>query len=357
MSAAVKKEAETVQPPMGGQEYKRVYDLADKAFKLMGQYETPPYPSTYALWYTYAERSNAELVEQVDQMLDKGTSLSPYEIDEACKVHLSEPDTQAGQQKIGSAFEKELSSVMALIQKGVSNHEQFQVALDELEEGLPQTVSPDRIDAMISQLMFENRRMARHSQELNDGLRESQKQIEKLNEELEEVRHQSMRDSLTMLANRRAFDKRLAAELSAAAEGDQNLCLVMADIDHFKTVNDTYGHRVGDEVLKIFARIITKNIKGQDMAARYGGEEFAVILPRTDLRAAYQLIDRIRVQFSKSNLVFKTSRQCLGQITASFGIARYKPGIDARDLIEQADQKLYLAKNSGRNTVKAEGLD
>lgn len=336
--------------------HKDVYDLAGQAFQMIDRYDTPPYPGTYALWYAYVSRANENLVSTVDQMLDKGGVLSAYEIDEVCKLHLSESDMQAAQQNIGQQFENQLSSVLAMIQKSVHDSEHFAEALDQIEEGLPKSASMDNIDAIISRLMVENRRMAEHSMELNNGLRESQRQIEKLNHELEEVRSQSMRDPLTGIANRRAFDTRLAAELNASTSSGSDLCLALADIDHFKKVNDTYGHRVGDEVLKVFATIVSENIKGQDLVARYGGEEFAIILPRTDVRSAYGLIDKIRQQFARTNLIFKTSRQGLGKITASFGIASYRPGMDAKVFIEQADRKLYLAKDMGRNQVQAEGL-
>ena len=334
---------------------KDAYDIAGQAFQMIDKYDTPPYPSTYALWYAYVSRSNKELVSTVDQMLEKGGVLSAYEIDEVCKSHLTDSDVQAAQQNIGQKFETQLTSVLDMIQKSVHDSENIAESLGEIGEDIPKTTSTDNIDTIISRLMVENRRMAEQSMELNNGLRESQRQIEQLNQELEEVRSQSMRDPLTGVANRRAFDTRLAAEIAAASQ-DGSLCLALADIDHFKKVNDTHGHRVGDEVLKVFATIVSDNIKGQDMVARYGGEEFAIILPHTDVRSAFSLVDKIRQQFAKTNLVFKQSRQGLGKITASFGIASYRPDIDAKTFIEQADRKLYLAKDLGRNQVQAEGL-
>ena len=336
--------------------HKDVYDLAGQAFQMIDRYETPPYPSTYALWYAYVSRSNEKLVSTVEEMLERGGALSAYEIDEVCKTHLSDSDAQAAQQNIGRQFETQLSAVLTMIQKSVSDNESFAEVLDKIEEDLPQSVTADHIDTILQSLMVENRRMAEQSQALNDGLRQSQRQIEQLNRELEEVRSQSMRDPLTGIANRRAFDARLAAELNSSSEDNSQLCLALADIDHFKKVNDTYGHRVGDEVLKVFATIVSENIKGQDMVARYGGEEFAIILPRTDIRSAFNLIDKIRQQFAKTNLIFKQSRQGLGQITCSFGIASYRPGVDAKTFVEQADRKLYLAKDLGRNQVQADGL-
>ena len=130
----------------------------------------------------------------------------------------------------------------------------------------------------------------------------------------------------------------------------------MADLDHFKRVNDNFGHRVGDEILKIFASIITNNIKGKDLVARYGGEEFAIILPATSVQQAAQLIDRIREQMFQRKLVLKGTKTPIGAITASFGVTQYQPGMAMSDLIEQADQRLYLAKSNGRNRVQADDL-
>lgn len=340
-----------------GRDRKDIYEFAGQVFQLIDQYQTPPSPSTYALWYAYVSRSNGDLVARVDEALERVGQLSPYELEELYKSHVVESDVEAAKQNIGREFEKEISVIMGLIEKNIENSDTFKCALDQAGSRMSRGDAPDNIRSILSSLVDENQKMAQHAQDLNNGLKESQKQIERLNQELREVQSQSMRDPLTAVANRRAFDMRLEAEVGHSEALGHDLCLVLADIDHFKRVNDTYGHPIGDAVLRVFASIISRNIKGQDMVARYGGEEFAIILPGTDVRSAFPLVDRIRDEFDQKDLVIKHTKQRIGKVTASFGISSFRPGSCARDLIRRADDQLYLAKNAGRNLVKAEGID
>ena len=163
-----------------------------------------------------------------------------------------------------------------------------------------------------------------------------------------------MRDGLTLLANRRSFDISLAQEIENAAAKGHELCLVLADIDHFKKVNDTFGHQVGDGILQTFASLISNNVKGRDIAARYGGEEFALILPNTAPESAVKLVDKIRQELETSRLVIKSTGKAVGKVTSSFGISRYVPGADSEKMIRKADEKLYEAKNNGRNRIEVD---
>ncbi|RAN37491.1 GGDEF domain-containing protein [Hyphomonas pacifica] len=335
--------------------FSRVYKYADMATRLMEEFKTPPFPNTYALMYAYAAGENDDIALIVDEMLEKG-DLSPYEIDNVYSRHLCPMQDQAKREKIGQRVDEQISSVLDLVGTGVENSDQFENVLKQIGNGIGESTSLDQLSAAITNLMSENQRMANQSRKLNEGLKESRKQIELLRRELEDVRNESMRDPLTTVHNRRAFDMKLVAELEVAQKNGSHLCLAIADLDHFKRVNDSFGHRIGDEVLKIFAAIISENIKGQDLVARYGGEEFAIILPATDIQSAAQLIDRIRLQTFQRKLVLKGSKKPLGDVSASFGIAQFVPGMTPADLVELADQRLYLAKSQGRNRVQAEGL-
>jgi diguanylate cyclase (GGDEF)-like protein len=161
-------------------------------------------------------------------------------------------------------------------------------------------------------------------------------------------------DGLTGLANHRAFQARLDEHLAQAARYGKKLSLLLCDIDHFKAVNDTYGHPAGDQVLRGVARVLSREARSTDLVARYGGEEFAIVMPETDGAGALVIAERIRERVGQMS--FSTERGPL-RVTMSLGIATCPD--DARrkpDLVETADACLYQAKRGGRNrTVSARG--
>jgi diguanylate cyclase len=160
-----------------------------------------------------------------------------------------------------------------------------------------------------------------------------------------------MIDGLTGLANRRSFDIVLAnflAELSPNAPGPS---LLMADIDHFKHINDNYGHLFGDKVIRAIATILRENVKGKDIAARYGGEEFVVVLPDTPLSGAYRVAELLRKTVAKSSIRRGGSHESVDNVTISIGVACHRPGETDVELIARADKALYQSKQEGRNRV------
>nr|WP_321361274.1 GGDEF domain-containing protein [uncultured Hyphomonas sp.] len=356
MQAAAMAEAKPAASAPNGPDLKQIFRNAQRAFDLIQKHRTPPDPNTYAVWYAYVEAADPRVIARVDQAVAANGTLTPYDISAIFREFLTEENSASARHSIGMAIEKEIDEVMKIIEQGVQSSDDFGASLDKANEALPGAVSGDHLTTLVSTLMEDNKRMAETTRELNQGLVESQKQIATLNQELEEVQTQCMRDPLTAIANRRAFDERLEREVSAAAESGEKLCLALADIDHFKNVNDTYGHQVGDAVLQQFAAVVTQNIKGQDMVARYGGEEFAIILPETDLFSAYNLLVKIKYNFKSSETPVEGTLKTIRDVTASFGLVRFEPGMTPRDMVEQADNFLYEAKHAGRDRVKAKGF-
>ncbi len=134
------------------------------------------------------------------------------------------------------------------------------------------------------------------------------------------------------------------------------MSLLFADIDNFKRFNDTYGHQIGDQVLRLVARTLSQSVKGRDTPARYGGEEFAIILPQTRLGDARIVADQIRLGLMRRRLVGRDKRDDYGSVTLSFGAAQYRPGETTNALVERADAALYVAKRNGRNRVATEDM-
>jgi diguanylate cyclase (GGDEF)-like protein len=163
-----------------------------------------------------------------------------------------------------------------------------------------------------------------------------------------DVRRQAMTDELTGLANRRALDHAIAQALAEAEQGRPSFAVAMIDVDHFKRINDDFGHSAGDAVLAGFAMRLRAGIGSQDLPFRYGGEEFSVLLPGVDLTGATVVAEHLRQQVAQS-----ASADGMHPVTASIGVAAWQPGDTADTLLRRADQGLYRAKASGRNRVEA----
>jgi diguanylate cyclase (GGDEF)-like protein len=157
-------------------------------------------------------------------------------------------------------------------------------------------------------------------------------------------------DSLTGLYNRRAILDKLRELINRANRYKEDFSLSMLDIDHFKTVNDRYGHLTGDEVLEKIATLIRQNIRDTDVVGRYGGEEFIIILPKTNLSSAWVVAERIRSIVEKAEM--KDPAGNVFAITVSQGLAEWERGEDAASLVSCADEALYKAKGKGRNRVQ-----
>ena len=159
-----------------------------------------------------------------------------------------------------------------------------------------------------------------------------------------------VRDSLTGLLNHTTFKERLRAEAARAARQDKPLSVALIDIDHFKSVNDQYGHPVGDRVIKNISRLLRQRLRGADVIGRYGGEEFAVALPDTPLDKAVSVIDQIRATFAA---IDQRAGNSGFHSTFSAGVAQCPPLTDSEALIKAADEALYAAKRGGRDQVRA----
>lgn len=158
-------------------------------------------------------------------------------------------------------------------------------------------------------------------------------------------------DALTGLLNRRAFQDALRRDLARASRSGDPLGVVIADVDHFKRVNDTHGHPAGDEVLRVFAQIFRDSVREGDVAARWGGEEFALVLPATDVAGAAVVAERIRGRLEQATIPVGA---CSVRVTASFGVAALRAGpgdLPIDELVRRADEALYEAKHAGRNQV------
>lgn len=176
-----------------------------------------------------------------------------------------------------------------------------------------------------------------------------QREIEQLRENVARAENEARTDPLTGAANRGAFDEELARRCELAANGRESFALVLADIDHFKQINDTYGHPVGDRVLTAFVEFLRARVRKSDVVARFGGEEFALILPGASLRPALRKARKLIEELARSDWAVDPATKL--RFTASMGVAAWQLGDEPAALLERVDRALYRAKHDGRNRV------
>jgi diguanylate cyclase len=227
-------------------------------------------------------------------------------------------------------------------------------SLADMTEKLDQSKDREGLRAIVEGLVQTAKEMEVSNQKLEARLHASKQEINELQVNLEAVRNESLTDPLTQLANRKFFDVTLETAIAEARAKNEPLSLMLTDIDHFKTFNDSFGHLTGDQVLRLVAMSVKQNVKGQDTAARYGGEEFAVVLPNTVLRSAITVADHIRRAVMTKELMKRSTGEHLGRVTVSIGVATLHKTDTAQNLIERTDACLYAAKRHGRNRVMCE---
>lgn len=183
---------------------------------------------------------------------------------------------------------------------------------------------------------------------LGERMEAMEQEANQMRSTIEEQRKQTMKDGLTALPNRTAYAEYTEKELARSQRHNLELSLIVCDIDHFKSINDTFGHLSGDKVLKLVAGCIEKSLRVSDFVARYGGEEFVILMPETPLEAARLATEKVRAAIDNCAFHFKAKPV---NITASFGVAQLRGDEAIETLFDRADKALYQAKQTGRNKV------
>ena len=249
---------------------------------------------------------------------------------------------------LGSLVENTHSSLDKMDGETSNYQDYLSEATNMLEKGL--NTDPK---ALLHSLLEQTEHMQSATKLLQEELDVARQEIQDLRNEFKRVRHESLVDPLTNAKNRRAFDIALDEICKSSVENDWPVCLLLLDIDHFKNINDSYGHGAGDAVLKWIAKVINDTVRGSDVVARYGGEEFTIILPKTDLNGAMSAAENIRQRISEQRL--RTSTKQIGRITCSIGVSLYNVNEGYEALITSADSAMYRAKQAGRDKVCCAG--
>ena len=329
-------------------------EWSDRALKLMADHGIPPCPDNYSVWFRYASGRLPELNKEIDSRIENN---EPVDLDTTAslqKRYFAEDKLTDVTMSTGSKINTEVDQILKIIEESVGNSTALGTTVREASEGLTSQSSASDVRKAVEAIVSASRKMEERSTELEEHLQATKKELNELQQNLEKAHSEARTDGLTGVNNRKAFDEALAREIAAAQKGGTPLCLAIGDIDHFKKFNDTFGHRTGDQVLRLVASCLKTGVKAGHIVARYGGEEFAVIMPATEVLSAEAIANKVRETVQARELVKRSTGESLGRVTMSMGIALLQSGETGASLIERADSCLYEAKRAGRNRVITE---
>ena len=335
-------------------EHERSLTFAEIALGQIKALRQSATPRNYEIWYAYATGYQPALNQKINEALKESGGLSEADLQHIYDTYLAPARLTDRIDEVGSQVKGEIEQVMAMIDAAAGSASTYTESLADMGQRLDQSKDREGVRAIVKGLVQTAKEMQVSNQKLEASLNASKQEINELQKNLEAVRNESLTDPLTQLANRKFFDTTLEQAITEARAKNEPLSLMMTDIDHFKSFNDSFGHLTGDQVLRLVATSVKNNVKGQDTAARYGGEEFVVILPNTVLRAAITVADHIRRAVMTKELMKRSTGEHLGRVTISVGVATLRKSDTAQTLIERTDACLYAAKRHGRNRVVSE---
>jgi len=322
--------------------------IADRANRLMSQNGVPPTPDNFSVWFYYAMGGSLSLKKTIDVLIANKRKFDSVINRDLYVTYVNPHSSTSGD------FPEQLRGVIAgaqdFLASAISDNRTQMASLGEVSSECQTAADPRPI---IEKLVKELSNAMLRSAALEANFLQTTKDLDQIKDSLKQAEQHSNTDALTGLANRRSLEAFLRAAQITAMEAGTPLSVLMIDIDHFKTFNDGYGHQVGDQVLRLVARVLQENVRQCDLAARYGGEELMAVLPGTSLDACTEAAERIRYRIGEARLTRRTTGEEITSVTVSIGVAQFRMAESAEGLIERCDRALYQAKRAGRNrTVK-----
>ena len=324
----------------------------------MSKHEAAYHPVHYTIWYEYLSGINPSLKAAIDSQLSAGPRLNDQQLEALFQKHVASLPAQRNEESEEELL-RLISEIKGLVKNSSSQASSYSNALEGYETQLSSSLDPELLKTIIQSLLTETTSMRASVAEMQQQLEKRADEVDALKSSLNDAKEKALTDPLTGLLNRRGLSQIfLQLKESAAVSAREPACVILVDIDHFKKVNDTYGHLFGDKVIKGLAEVLSAGVKDRGYVARLGGEEFAILLPRVASMNACAVAETLRSTMAKAPFR-KTSGQEPVFITISLGVAEFVEGESSDAWINRADVALYTSKKQGRNrlTLYVEGLE
>ena len=316
----------------------------------MGRHEAAFNPVTFALWYEYAAGINPALNEAIDRRIAEGTRIDDDAVVQLHAAHIAQVDEEA-MDRISTDMQRVMAGLALTASQTGSRAGAFGEQLSGLTAALG-TKNASELAPFLSEVAASTADMQTSVGALQQRVALGESEIRKLREDLDRACSEALRDPLTGILNRKGFDQQMAALFSTAPGKGEGHFVVMLDIDHFKKVNDTHGHVMGDRVIQGVAEILRSTVTNPaHSVTRYGGEEFAILMPQCTSKECAQVAETICMRTKAMKIRNRKTQDVLLSVTISGGMAEWREGDDPTTLIARADAALYRSKSDGRDRL------
>lgn len=325
-------------------------ELLRRVLALMGQHDAAFNPVSFTVWYEFAAGINVRLSNAIEAELKTQARLSNETIDQLYQTYVADADP-AVMHRISGEFQRMMTGMAESALRTGDQAGVFGGQLQGLSEAL-NTSDATEMSLLVTQALADTAQMRHSALALEQQLQTSRQALELLQVDLVRARDEAVLDPLTRVLNRKGFDQQLALMLAEPAAPGKVHGLIMLDIDHFKKVNDTHGHVMGDRVIQALGEVLRSCVTDKThSSARYGGEEFAILMPHSSLAAGTALAEAVRVKTRAMRIRDRRTQEVVLTVSLSAGVAAWQAGDDAQALIERADAALYRSKQAGRDRV------
>lgn len=322
--------------------YKEAQLLSERALAFMANHSLTPHPINYAVIYQYVSNDNKKLKAAIEKKLSTKSQIDDVFIEAMFNEYLSASHNI--ENLLLSPFEKTLNKTLDKIDSQVINEKEIAFNLKKVDSALSKLSQHQPLKALINFIINLINNSQSQRKALTDELTHTYAEVKLLRTQLSESREEAAIDALTGLLNRRGCQSKLQS-----FDMEKIHSTIAIDIDHFKQINDGFGHAVGDKVIQLIANIIKQSISADDIAVRFGGEEFIVVMQNKSTKIAENIAEKIRTSVEKLKLIQKQTNTYLPQISVSLGVAELNEQESWDSLFEKADKAMYQAKQLGRN--------